>query len=230
MNDFAQLDSKLWSLWSELFQARTAFKWVLSASVACLSAVVLVGGTARLAQPPGPTAPRATRPWTLSGRLVYLAFIASVVALSLTSFYSVLRFQAMHGWWLVAHMVSAGVFVPVVTVMALFFSRGLAPPDASLDNRNAPRSDLTVEPGADAPPPIETGCPISAVLYWLIFALSLVVTGTILLGMFPLFGTLGLERLIEIHRYSGLGLFAAVVLHGLLVATGAARQRSQRRA
>jgi hypothetical protein len=49
MNDFAQLDSKLWSFWSESFRARTTFKWVLSASVACLSGVVLVSGTARLA-------------------------------------------------------------------------------------------------------------------------------------------------------------------------------------
>jgi hypothetical protein len=49
MNDFAQLDAKLWSVWSESFRARTTFKWVLSASVACLSVVVLVSGTARLA-------------------------------------------------------------------------------------------------------------------------------------------------------------------------------------
>jgi hypothetical protein len=49
MIDFAQLDSKLWSFWSRSFRARTAVKWVLSASVACLSVVVLVGGTARLA-------------------------------------------------------------------------------------------------------------------------------------------------------------------------------------
>jgi hypothetical protein len=49
MNDFAQLDSKLWNFWNETFRARTAFKWVLSASVACLSVVVLLGGTARLA-------------------------------------------------------------------------------------------------------------------------------------------------------------------------------------
>jgi hypothetical protein len=136
----------------------------------------------------------------------------------------------MHGWWLAAHMVSAGVFIPVVTVMALFFSRGFAPPDSSLDNRRASTSDLSVEPGAERPPRIEAGRTISAALYWLILVLSLVVTGTILLGMFPLFGTLGLERLIDIHRYSGLSLFAAVVLHGLLVATGAARQRSQRSA
>jgi hypothetical protein len=49
MNDFAQLDAKLWSFWSVSFQARTALKWALCASVACLGGVVLVGGTARLA-------------------------------------------------------------------------------------------------------------------------------------------------------------------------------------
>jgi hypothetical protein len=49
MNDFAQLDPKLWSFWSESFRARTALKWALCASVACLGGVILVGGTARLA-------------------------------------------------------------------------------------------------------------------------------------------------------------------------------------
>jgi hypothetical protein len=203
------------------------FAIVLKSTLGLLALVVVIRAVGYLRQPQGPTTHRATRPWTLSGRLVYLAFIASVAALSLTSFVSILRFQTMHGWWLVAHMVSAGVFVPVVTVMALFFSRGLAPPDASLDNRNASTSDLSAEPAAESS---ETGRSASAVLSWLILALSLVVTGTILLGMFPLYGTSDLERLIDIHRYSGLGLFAAVVLHVLLVATGAARQRVRRSA
>jgi hypothetical protein len=88
---------------------------------------------------------------------------------------------------------------------------------------------LEINPGAGPAPVIETGCSSSAVVYLLILVLSLVVTSTILLGMFPLFGTLGLGRLIDIHRYSGLCLFATVVLHSLLVATGAARQRSHRR-
>jgi hypothetical protein len=204
------------------------FGIVVKSTLGLLALAVVILAVGYLRQPPGSTTPRARRPWTLSARLVYLAFIASVAALSLTSLFSVLRFQAMHGWWLVAHIVSAGVFVPVVTVMALFFPRGFAPPDAPLDNRNASTSDLSVEPGADPRPLIETDYSTSAVIYSLILVLSLVVTGTILLGMFPLFGTLGLERLIDIHRYSGLGLFAAVVLHSLLVATGAARQRSQR--
>jgi hypothetical protein len=203
------------------------FAIVVKSTLGLLALVVAILAVVYLRLLPGPTTTRATRPWTLSGRLVYLIFIASVAALSFTSLFSVLRFQAMHGWWLVAHIVSASVFVPVVTVMALFFSRGLSPPDASVNNRNAPTSDLSVEPGADTLL-VEPGCSSSAVVYWLILALSLVVTGAILLGMFPLFGTLGLERLIDVHRYSGLGLFAAVVLHSLLVATGAARQRSQR--
>jgi hypothetical protein len=62
----------------------------------------------------------------------------------------------------------------------------------------------------------------------MILVLSLIVIGTIWLGMLPLFGTLGLEQLIDIHRYSGLGLFAATVLHILLVVTRAPRQRSPR--
>jgi hypothetical protein len=193
--------------------------------VALVAAVLAVG---YLRRPPRPAAPIVTRAGTRSGQLVYLAFVASVAALSFTALFSILRFQGMHGWWLVAHIVSASIFVPVVTIMALFFSQRLGPPVASLDNSNASKSTLPVEYGADPPLLIETRCSSAAAVYSLILVLSLVVIGTIWLGMFPLFGTLGLERLIDIHRYSGLGLVAAVVLHGLLVAIRAPRQRSPR--
>jgi hypothetical protein len=49
MNDYAQLDARLWHFWSASFKARTALKWTLAVSVACLGGVVLVGGFARLA-------------------------------------------------------------------------------------------------------------------------------------------------------------------------------------
>jgi hypothetical protein len=204
------------------------FAFVVKATLGLLALVAAILAVGRLRQLPRPATPMARRPWTKSEQWVYLAFVASVVALSFTALFSVLRFQAMHGWWLVAHIVSASVFVPVVTIMALFFSRRMGPPVASVDNRSASRSNLPVEPGSDPSLLIETRCSFSAVAYSLILVLSLVVIGTIWLGMFPLFGTLGLERLIDVHRYSGLGLFAATVLHGLLVATRATRQRSPR--
>ena len=204
------------------------FAFVVKATLGLLALVAAILAVGYLRRPSRPATPMARRPWTQSGQLAYLAFVASVAALSFTALFPVLRFQAMHGWWLVAHILSASVFVPVVTVMAPFFSRRWGPPVASLDNRNASKSDFPVKPGADPPPLIETGCSSSAVVYSLILVLSLVAIGTIWLAMFPLFGTLGLERLIDIHRYSGLGLFAATVLHGLLVATRAARQRSPR--
>ena len=116
----------------------------------------------------------------------------------------------------------------VVTMVALLFSRGWGPPAASADNRSASKSVWPVEPGADPPPFVDRGCSPSAVAYALILVLSLVVIGTIWLAMLPLFGTSGLDRLIDVHRYSGLGLLAATVVHGLLVVARAPRQRSRR--
>jgi hypothetical protein len=203
------------------------FAFVVKATLGLLALVAAILAVGYLRQPWRPATPLARRPWTRSGRLAYLAFVASVAALSFTALFPVLRFQAMHGWWLVAHILSASVFVPVVTVMALFSGRW-GPPVASLGNRHASKSDFPVNPGADPPPLIETGRSSSEVVYSLILVLSLVAMGTIWLAMFPLFGTLGLERLIDIHHYSGLGLFAATVVHGLLVATHAARQRAPR--
>lgn len=128
------------------------------------------------------------RPLSLPASLVYAAFILSVVALSFTSIFSIWRYQSMHGWWLVAHTVAAGVFVFSVTVMALFLSRRF----------------------------VEKTSAAVALLYGLMLVASIAVIGTILLSMYPLFGTPEMLRLIEVHRYGGLVLLAATVLHGLL--------------
>ena len=51
------------------------------------------------------------------------------------------------------------------------------------------------------------------VMFWLILAGGFVVTMTMLLSMLPLFGTDGLEALLMIHRYSGLVVVVALILH-----------------
>ncbi len=42
------------------------------------------------------------------------------------------------------------------------------------------------------------------VMFWLFVASSLVVILTMLLSMLPIFGTDGLQALLDIHRYAGL--------------------------
>lgn len=120
-------------------------------------------------------------------RLVYLALVVAIVALACTSFISLWRSQGMHGWWLMAHMMSAGVYLAAVTATALFLSRRL----------------------------IGTH-PAVGISYTLLLVLSIGVMGTILLSMLPVFGTESMRSLIDLHRYAGLGLLVVTVLHGVL--------------
>ena len=49
--------------------------------------------------------------------------------------------------------------------------------------------------------------------FWIVLAAGVVVAGTMLLSMLPLFGTDGLHVLLDIHRYSGLVVVVALLLH-----------------
>ena len=45
--------------------------------------------------------------------------LVSVAVLGVTSFYTVLRFGGMHGWWLFAHMFGAGALTGVLPLLAI---------------------------------------------------------------------------------------------------------------
>jgi hypothetical protein len=149
--------------------------------------------------------PLERRRWNLWQTLVYLGFVASVAALGGTSLVPVLRYDGLHGRWLAAHLLCAGVFVPLATVMALLLSRRLGSPMAYSGGKSA------------------------AAVYWLVLVLAMAVIGTIVLSMFPFFGTQDMIRLTAVHRYSGLGLLAATTIHALLATLYHAGLSSPRR-
>jgi hypothetical protein len=140
-------------------------------------------------------------PWGWWEWLVYLGTLASVTVLGVTSFVAMIRFGALGGWWLFIHMFGAGVFTVVLPVLALTWC------EANCFGR-------PVQPAGDEgqqPPPRFPG--LAKAMFWVILAAGLLVTGTMLLSMLPLFGTHGLELLLDIHRYAGLAVVAAMILH-----------------
>jgi hypothetical protein len=144
--------------------------------------------------------PRVERPpWSPWEKLVYVATLASVAGLGVTSFFTVMRFGAMHGWALFAHMVAAGLFVFVLPVLAITWC-GV--------NRFAARSG-SEQDGEDAPRFFW----LPRATFWVIVAGGLVVTLTMLLSMLPVFGTEGLQSLLDVHRYAGLVVVVAMLLH-----------------
>ena len=149
----------------------------------------------------GRAAARHSR-WNWWERLVYLGVLGSVGLLGATAFFGVLRFGALHGWLLFAHMFGAGAFVAVLPVVALTwceanrFVRGRAPRGALATAGTAPRFFW-----------------LPKAMFWILLAGGLVVSLTMLVSMLPLYGTEGLEQLLDLHRYSGLLVVAATVFH-----------------
>jgi hypothetical protein len=139
--------------------------------------------------------------WKAAGRLnlweklLYLAFLVSVATLAVTSFGALMRFGVLDGW----HMFGAGALVAVLPLLALTWGTANHPGGAPATQR-----------AQDAPPRFYG---FSKLMYWTITAGGLVVTMTMLLSMLPIFGTDGLRTLLDIHRWSGLVVVVAAVLH-----------------
>lgn len=119
---------------------------------------------------------------SLWGRLVLLVTLLCVAALATTSFFTIFRFGAMHGWWLLAHMFASGAFIAILPILALTF---------------AIRSE---------------GSWLSKFSFWLLLVGGVIVIGTMLLSMFPIYGTDTLLDLITAHRYAGLLVVTVLVI------------------
>lgn len=149
------------------------------------------------------------------GRLRKLAFLLgllSFVILFLTGFLPVLLGGRLHGYWLMLHATFAPVFIACGAVIALTGAqqyRLLKEDGCSLaglwKNRNTRKACWLTDCSA-AP----------KVGFWILVALSLPITLTMVVGMLPLFGTIGQEWLFHVHRWCAL-VFALVTFCTLYV-------------
>ena len=146
-------------------------------------------------------------------RLVYLLALLCFVVLITTGFYPVLV-QAEHlsGYLLMVHATFAPVFAGCLAVLALVWA----------DRCRFDKSDwpwpqkLPQQEATDK----QTGTKHQLgqkICFWVIIILALPVILSIVLGMFPLFGTQGQEFLLDIHRYSTLLLAVFAVVHTYLI-------------
>jgi hypothetical protein len=144
-------------------------------------------------------APVRRKRWSLWERLVYLALLLSIAVLGGAAFYSVIRFGVMDGWLLFAHMIGAGAFVVVLPLIAIAWAEA----NRFGDNRGEQ------QPGSDPPPFFW----FAKLMFWMILVGGWTTASTMLVSMLSLFGSEGLRLLLDIHRYSGLVVVVAAVLH-----------------
>ena len=145
---------------------------------------------------------RAAKPrkrFNIWEKLVYLGALVSVAVLGITSFFTVLRFGGMHGWWLFAHMFGAGALTGVLPLLALTWCGA-----NRFERMTRQQRDEAVWPRFFW---------IPRVMFWLFLLAGFTVLITMLVSMLPLFGTDGLNVLLDIHRYAGLLAVVALFIH-----------------
>ena len=133
--------------------------------------------------------------WTLWDKLIYLVLLGTVLGLASTAFYPVLAGNALANWLLLAHMSSAGTFVTILPLIALTWAMScrFGRPDSSAAS--------------------ERFSWLGKLSFWLILVGGIVTAGTMFLSMIPILDTDGLHQMLDIHRYSGLLVVVAVIVH-----------------
>ena len=127
---------------------------------------------------------------SLTSKLFYAAMFAAIVVLGFTGIGVFLTGHApMTHWVLMIHMAAAPVFALGLAGVAVTWA------------------DLC---RADSRP--QLGC-MARALFWIILACGLVVILSGAVPMTPLYGSAGQHTLYLTHRWAGIGLAAAVLLH-----------------
>jgi len=152
---------------------------------------------------------------------VYVVTLALGVILMATGFVPLIILgQHLTGVLLVVHVAVAPLFAVGMSAVALLWSRRheFHRGDWEIVVHAWRRRSLTLD---------ETAPFLLKKWYWLALVLTLPLILTVILELFPLFGTEGEELLIRLHAYSALALTVTIILHTYLVALfGSARNKN----
>lgn len=129
--------------------------------------------------------PKPARHWL--SRLLYAAYLLAILVLAVSSFGSIVQFGHMSGYALLAHISAAGAFVFLMVAVAILY---LPYEDAPTDRWWATRWSA-----------------------WLLIASSIGAAGTMLFSMLPVLDTESMLQVATLHRYAGLTVVVAAVLH-----------------
>jgi hypothetical protein len=166
--------------------------FLLIAAAVVVGAYLAIGIAGR-----GRGAPKSR--WSLWEWLVYAATLGSVAILAITSFGALLVAGHLGSWALFFHMVGAGAFVFTLPVLAVTWCE-----PSCFDLRRYG------ERGQTAPPRFYW---LPKLMFWVVLLAGWIVSMTMLVSMLPLLGTEGLNSMLDLHRWTGLIVVAAVALH-----------------
>ena len=150
--------------------------------------------------------------------LVYLVALVCFVVLALTGFYPVLVLgEHISGYLVMLHATFAPVFAICIAVLAVMWASNcrFAPGDWPWFERIVQR--ITSAKGVDKAAKNKSSGFGQKITFWLIIFLTLPLALSIVLSMFPLFGTHWQEILLGLHRYTAYVFTVVVILHTFLL-------------
>jgi cytochrome b subunit of formate dehydrogenase len=158
-------------------------------------------------------------------KLVYLLALLCFVVLAVTGFYPTLVLgEHISGYLVMVHATFAPIFAICLAVLAVMWARkcGFTRGDWPWFQRMVQRVTLVGNAGEEAPG--ESSGLGQKVAFWLIIFLALPLALSIVLSMYPLFGTHWQELLLGIHRYTALVFALVVIVHTYILIRTKTRQ------
>jgi cytochrome b subunit of formate dehydrogenase len=150
-------------------------------------------------------------------KLVYLLALLCFVVLAITGFYPTLvSGEHISGYLLMIHATFAPIFAITLAILAVMwsghcrFAGGDWPWFGKLVQR------VTLAKSSEQQVKIES-CIGQRITFWLIIILALPLILSIILSMFPYFGTYWQELLLSIHRYTALVFALTAIVHTYLL-------------
>jgi len=200
-----------------------------SASIITIVVTVIVVAVHRLKWPPkrhgDAAAPARIRRYGFWERAAHLITMISFLGLAATGFGASILAGGLTGWTLMLHMVAAGAFMLGLTLTTVLWAE-----DACFKRHDAAwlrEGGRLFGHAGELPAGRFDG--LQKLFFWITLLAGLVTIAAILATMLPVFGTHGQEILYDVHRYGGLALVVAMILHAyatLLAKPGAWRAMS----
>jgi len=147
-------------------------------------------------------------------KLVYLLALLCLIVLAFTGFYPTLVLgEHISGYLVMVHATFAPVFAICLAVLAVMWARSsrFTGNDWPWFRRVVKRVTLIKSTGEEADR--ESSGLGQKISFWLIIFLALPLALSIVLSMFPIFGTHWQELLLGIHRYTAVLFFLAAIIH-----------------
>ena len=139
-------------------------------------------------------------------RIVYLITLFLFLIMAISAFIPIILFgDSLNGIFLLVHVSAAPLFSLFLAILVILFAHSNRFNNNDVDLSNKKKTFIFNQIG------------YIKVTFWLIVLFSIPTMISVILSMFPLFGTEGQLYLLEIHRYSTLIVLILVILHSGLI-------------